>query len=405
MSPAPIRAPREDGGLLASPPIEGCPGVLADNRARLDAWPHDFQGRAAHALRSMLRRDLADRARAYHARFGLELPDRIDPAAPWVVTGHQPELFHPGVWVKNFAVAGLARRVGGVGINLIIDNDIPKSSLVRVPTTSGESGTGLLEVARVPIDAEGGEAPYEDLRVVDESIFRGFGERARAALGGLVADPLIETYWPQAVASAESTDRLGLRLASARHRVESAWGLRNLELPLSEACQSDGFLWFASHLIAHLPRFRAVHNQALEAYRRAHQIRSRHHPVPALEAEGEWLEAPFWAWRSSQPRRRARLARARGRSIDLRIAGESAILAELPLAEDREACCAVERLRELPAQGVRLRSRALTTTMFARLLVGDLFVHGIGGAKYDELGDAIVRRFFRIDPPPTSRCP
>ena len=23
-----------------------------------------------------------------------------------VVTGHQPELFHPGVWVKNFAVAG-----------------------------------------------------------------------------------------------------------------------------------------------------------------------------------------------------------------------------------------------------------------------------------------------------------
>jgi hypothetical protein len=60
----------------------------------------------------------------------------------------------------------------------------------------------------------------------------------------------------------------------------------------------------------------------------------------------------------------------------------------------------VERLRALPAEGIRLRTRALTTTMFARLLLGDLFVHGIGGAKYDELGDEIIRRFFGIEPPP-----
>lgn len=397
MSPEPIRAPREDGGLIARPPIADCARVLDDNRQRLDAWEHDFQGRAAHALRSFLRRDLLNRARAYHERFGLDLPDRLDPSAPWIVTGHQPELFHPGVWVKNFAVAGLSRRSGGIGLNLIIDNDVPKSALVRVPTVSGESGR--LEVARPPIDAEGGESPYEDLPVLDEPTLRSFGDRARSALGGLIADPLIDSYWPRVIESAQATDRLGLRLASARRRVEADWGVHNLELPLSEACQTDGFLWFAAHLIAHLPRFRTIHNEVLETYRRAHRIRSRHHPVPELDADGDWLEAPFWVWRSSQPRRRPVLARARGRSIDLRIAGEAEILAELPLAEDREACCAVERLRDLAAQGVRLRTRALTTTMFARLLVGDLFVHGIGGAKYDELGDAIVRRFFRIDPP------
>ena len=37
--------------------------------------------------------------------------------------------------------------------------------------------------------------------------------------------------------------------------------------------------------------------------------------------------------------------------------------------------------------------------MFARFLLGDLFIHGIGGAKYDELGDEIARRFFGIEPP------
>ena len=72
---------------------------------------------------------------------------------------------------------------------------------------------------------------------------------------------------------------------------------------------------------------------------------------------------------------------------------------EIPLAADRDACCAVEALQDLPGMGIRLRTRALTTTMFARYLVGDLFVHGIGGAKYDELGDEVARGFFGIEPP------
>ena len=71
----------------------------------------------------------------------------------------------------------------------------------------------------------------------------------------------------------------------------------------------------------------------------------------------------------------------------------------LPLTPEGEACCAVERLRELPAESIRLRTRALTTTMFGRFLLGDLFIHGIGGAKYDELGDEIARRFLGFEPP------
>jgi hypothetical protein len=50
--------------------------------------------------------------------------------------------------------------------------------------------------------------------------------------------------------------------------------------------------------------------------------------------------------------------------------------------------------------GVKIRPRALITTMYARLVLSDLFIHGIGGAKYDELTDEIIRRFFGIEPPP-----
>src|SRR5262249_21162207 len=123
------------------------------------------------------------------------------------------------------------------------------------------------------------------------------------------------------------------------------------------------------------------------------------HPVPDLGRQGDWLEAPFWAWRAGAPRRRPLLVRQLARTMELRIGGEPGPLLEIPLAADREACCAVEQLRTLPARGVRLRARALTTTMSAGLMLGGLFLHGIGGAKYDELGDAIAQRFFGFEPP------
>ena len=76
---------------------------------RLAGWDHDFQGRRYSVLRPKAR------AEALAGRDPLSRGGRARPArrprprrGPIVVTGHQPELFHPGVWVKNFAVAGLA---------------------------------------------------------------------------------------------------------------------------------------------------------------------------------------------------------------------------------------------------------------------------------------------------------
>ena len=388
-----LRAPSADGALLAEPPLGEAAGRLADNAERLDAWAYDFQGRRASSLRPAVRSQVLRKAGEFLASAGFDPPATA--GSRLVVTGHQPELFHPGVWVKNFALAAIARSAGAGALNIIVDNDIPKGSTVKVPRVVGDA----LRAERVDFDAWAGEVPYEDLRVLDEGLFASFGGRAREALGGAVADPVLDEFWPRAVEAARRTDKTGLRFALARRGVEAAWGVDNAEVPLSAVCETEGFLWFASHLLAHLPRFRQVHNDALDRYRALYGIRSRHHPVPALGGKDGWLEAPFWVWRDREPRRRPLLARQNAKTIELRIDGEAEPLLETPLGPDRDACCAVEQLRELPARGVRLRTRALTTTMFSRYLLGDLFLHGIGGAKYDELGDEVSGRFFGVEPP------
>src|SRR5205814_1973909 len=103
MEPHRLRAPSSDGALLAEPPLTASGALLAANRERLDRWDHDFQGRTASRLRPLVRAQVLDASRRFLADAGFEPPTGPAGAAPGlVVTGHQPELFHPGVWVKHF---------------------------------------------------------------------------------------------------------------------------------------------------------------------------------------------------------------------------------------------------------------------------------------------------------------
>ena len=71
----------------------------------------------------------------------------------------------------------------------------------------------------------------------------------------------------------------------------------------------------------------------------------------------------------------------------------------LPLTVDGDASDAVGRLTAWNRQGAKIRSRALVTTLWARLALSDLFLHGIGGAKYDQVTDRLIETFFGLAPP------
>ena len=316
-------------------------------------------------------------------------------AARWWSPGTSPSCFTPASGSRTSRPRAIAAEHHGVALNLIVDND-----LAQVGVDSRSEGRGTAWSARPRSTSTAGAARLPTR--ICASRTKTSSRHSPAASRSSWAMPCrsgARRFLAQALARRGETRSLGERFSLARREVEASWGVSNLEVPLSSVCQTDGFSWFVCHLLAQLPAYVQIHNQALAEYRLAHGIRSKNHPVAALAEQGDWLEAPFWVWRRASPRRRGLLARLRGREIDLRIAGENELLVELPLGPDREACCAVERLRDLAGQSVRLRTRALTTTLFSRFLLGDLFIHGIGGSKYDELGDEIARRFLGIEPP------
>jgi hypothetical protein len=398
-----LRTPRQDFAVLAQPPLADGIGVAQQNHAALTGRELNLQGRTLGCMREWTRDEVLSAARDYTAELlnataVADSPIEPEPAAPpstdlLFVAGHQPALFHPGVWAKNFAVYGMSTRAGGMSLNLSVDTDLMTGTTIRVPVQMMPEP----RIERVHFDADRPRGPWEENAILDRAVFESLGQRVCDLLKPWGITPVLREQWPDAVRASQRFDLLSDCLIASRVRLERRWGVYNLELPISRMCELDPFLWFACHLLAHLPRFVAVHNQVLAEYRQVNHIRSRTHPVPELKSKGDCYEAPFWVWRRGDSVRSRVFARQVGREIAL--SDGKVEFARLPLAPDREACCAVEVLRELPKQGIRLRARALTTTLFSRLCLADLFVHGLGGAKYDEMTDRIMSRFVGVTPP------
>lgn len=392
-----LSAPRADGGVLIDPAWSAIPELIANNRAAAAASGHVIvAGQSLTSFAAAARHTLLGGAMEYTADYrdvAQPSPQRLANLDRVLLAGHQPELFHVGVWMKNFALARLARETDSWAVNLVIDGDTLKSPSLRAPTDT------LAEprVENVPFDAARDEIPWEERTVVDRALFESFGRRASETIRPFIAEPLLKRVWPRIVEATKRTGRIGLGIAQTRHALEGEWGLDTLELPQSRLCDTTEFRFFAWHLLTELPRFVEIHNRTLVEYRRRENIRSTHHPVSALEAGGEWLEAPLWIWASNDPRRRRAMVRRVGNQIEVTDRGD--VTFRLPTVGADAPRKAVIIFSEMAARGVRIRSRALITTMYARLVLSDLFIHGIGGGKYDELTDLLIARFFDVTPP------
>ncbi len=394
-----FRAPKGDRTSLVSPSI-------TENVQRLSS-PHEFDftadggqvefcGKSLETARGFAREEIVQLAVAYTNRYS-QAP-AIDPAkiasTPIILSGHQPELFHPGVWFKNFLLADLAAKSNAIGINFLVDNDLCRSPALRVPQRDGSAD---LTSSTAAMDVSGESVPWELRKVHDRAMFEQFPKSLRRSLPESIQSPLaVDAIWPEVTRAVDDGWNLGQALARGRHHLERKNGLNTLEVPLSQIAQTRSFARFSIQLLSQLPRFQFVYNDQLKRYREAHKIRNHAHPVPELGESDGWLEAPLWIYRADATERQRLWVRIE--NDELHLSDREGWTATISGRLDCDN--AATQWLKIAEAGAFLRPRALLTTMFMRLFVGDLFIHGIGGAKYDQLTDTIIKEFFGIVPPP-----
>ena len=154
-----FRVPQESGKALIDPPLERVRGCLHALNVDATFGGLEFCGQPISVVRREARREVVELARRYTSNYR-DVPNRLGPsdATPIILSGHQPELYHPGVWFKNFLLSQLAAESGSIAINFLVDNDLCRSTTIRVPTRAAD---GTILASSVAFDAPRDSIPWE----------------------------------------------------------------------------------------------------------------------------------------------------------------------------------------------------------------------------------------------------
>jgi len=357
-----LRAPPNDGDVLVEPPAERLPALVTENIARTGAMAGGLLGVDWAALRRRVRRELG-----------------AAPGAPVIMTGHQPEFMHPGVWAKGIVASRLAKALGGTAVNLIVDNDVAKTMSLPVPVRQH----GGICLHHVTFADKGAGQPYEGLPAIEPEAIR----RIRCKIRELMGDAYAESAMPEYLDGFERAERHSFvdQTVAGRRTLDRLFGLTVTDVRVST-------VWGGPMLADWMLRaeeFAAAYNRALAEYRQEENVRNRDRPMPDLVVDDGRVELAAWAYRIGE--RRKRLFVERTRTL-VRLFAEHEFIGAATVADLESAA--------LPAPtDWRIRPRALTLTLWARLLASDIFIHGIGGAKYDRITNRIMRYYYGIEPP------
>jgi hypothetical protein len=360
-----LLTPPGDGDILIEPPACEWPSLLERNR--------ELQRKASISLAGV---PLAEASRSLRREI-LGLPADV----PFLAAGHQPELAHPGVWAKHVVVRHAAETHHWTAFDLVVDNDTPRSNALVVPVVGPDNDVSVQEVGFWKGPAG---VPYEHQPAWTSNDLATIGRQLRERLGDRWADSCLPAY----LAGLDSSGDAVQQHLAGRAAVDT--GL-NVDLPEHRVSRAFGGPFLADLLI-NAERFRAAYNESLADYRHRENVREADRPLPDLEREGDRIETALWIYPPRKHRRRLWLEPLDG---GFNLYADSERIGGLSASEPRrDPVAAVAALAPWA-----IRPRALTLTLWARLLACDLFVHGIGGAKYDRITDEIIRRYYGCEPP------
>ena len=373
------------GEVLTEPPYEEWADRARSNATAVRSWDFMVGGVSAVSLRRLARRESLAEAGVYSRRMGIDVASVPAEPSLLVVTGHQPELYHPGVWVKDFLLQRCADDLGAAALDLVVDTDDFDSVELRTPCMRPSVG----RCTAVLVTTGAGEC-YACSPIPTPDEVQAFLDAGAGALTTLPAPALarhFSAFGEALVQAAAHADDLGQALTGARRRFESPAGTDYLELGVSRQARTSAFKRFAASLLVDASRFAEVFNAEVHAYRARTGTRSKVQPFPDLRIDGEVIELPFWVVLEGR-RKPAHIACGDVSSL----LADGVVVCELP--DDIEGVIAA-----LDGVGALLVPRAATLTLFNRLFVADLFIHGVGGGRYDRVTDAIARAYFGVEPP------
>jgi hypothetical protein len=295
-----------------------------------------------------------------------------------IATGHQPVIYHPGIIFKDMVVNALTNRYGFSGLNLVVDSDvIGNNQYISIPTLK----YGKLSCKNIQLFHFEKNLAFEEIPSPDKKNFN----QTLTYIKNLLPKECIEglnNYITAVNKAFSSAKNLAQFNAFSKRAFEEKLGFKHKEIFLSSICQSKAFLYFFSLILSACKQFTLTYNKILDRQRLLHK----------LKLSDDIVELPFWIWQEKEKRATIYIKFNNGKVCICK--GDSEIL-DIDNLNIDYLVEIVDNLKD----SYKIRPKALMLTLFARLFLCELWIHGVGGAEYEELNDRLAHEFLSISLP------
>ena len=403
-----FKVPQKDKQIFLSPSGDKIGSLLEENKKIFSQYSFTILNQPFREAREKSRKEIIKRALKFSKKYDPDIAEKINPAYQYIIqSGHQPVFFHPGIWIKNIFLNELLKSPlldKSLGLNIILDNDICKDLNLSLPALSS-SGNLKLEKVNFLSSALTPNLPFEEYPCPSLELIIKFNRGIIHRLELLESENKdILNNFKNFARCLENSSRfcsqnhkrgnLGEFLGLARRLYEQEIESAYLEIPFSKICDSDEFLSFFLEIIKNIKSFSDIYNNKLDEYRKLFKIRNRAHPSPNLMIKENLVETPFWIWRRGDQRKKIFILKEKGGDY---LYSDSYGKIFLVKKNGLNSLFSLKRI--LKEKKLKIRPKALLLTLYNRLFISDLFIHGLGGAKYDLVTDEIIRKFFKVEPP------
>ena len=399
--------PKKNKEIFIEPAYDDIPGLIDLNRERFQSYDFNINGIPYTQFREQVRSETLKRAGEYTEKIwslcsslniaGTEnlscINDLHTSEKDIIQTGHSPAIVHPGVLIKHSLASSIAKKMNGFGINMVVDNDASNDNCLNIPDINGLDSS----VERIEYLPGLRNLAFEEIRYADSTQLPFFTERVVQILHNPDMKKNFENFMNVAIKLSGETLQFSDLFTYARHAFMTRFGISNLEIPVSLISETDSFLNFFLHITENIKHFVDIYNAKLREYRTLKRISSKANPLPDLMEKGFVVEMPFWMWKRDEPRKSLFASVANDSRIS--ILCENRIVEHFDFDGRNRSTENLKRLKVLISKGIKIRPKAIANTMYSRMFFSDLFIHGIGGAKYDLITDQIIREFFGVEPP------
>ncbi|OGI05754.1 MAG: hypothetical protein A2Y40_02700 [Candidatus Margulisbacteria bacterium GWF2_35_9] len=268
-----------------------------------------------------------------------------------IMTGHQPTIYHSGILAKNLSLNTFAQETKTAAINIIIDTDSGNGGNIYYPSILNAEP----EVQSISISDNSPLYLYQ--KIVGSNEIENTLNLIHTGLT-TVSLNFVTAKSKKVLSLYKQLSGMSLCEANTIARRYLSPSNHYYELPLSLILKSSYIQTLFSKILADGDAFSNQYNQALHTYRLDHKIKNNANPFPDLKPN----ETPFWLIDSSK--------------------------------KDRSSF-----FNSTKPENCFLAPKAFLITLLLRFCLSDLFIHGKGGAKYDQFLDYWVSIYYKMQAP------